>query len=180
MNISKENLSKQQFSMIQSAIEMAEKSMLLMKIGSVLCDSGLKIIGDFNRHGDCFKDPSGSRQNVCTIHAEIGVCIEYYQRFQKISFKNIKKFVLCVVRISPKGEIKNSKPCMECVSYLKKWFPCKILYSTEDGFFLGKIRDIESTHLSLIQIKRKNSPQGKLSKNVDSIRISSSSSSDDE
>jgi hypothetical protein len=179
MNISKENLSKQQYCMIRSAIEMAEKSELLMKVGSVLCDSGLKIIGDFNRHGDCFKDPSGSKQNVCTIHAEIGVCIEYYQKFQKISFKNIRKFVLCVVRISPSGEIKNSKPCKECISYLKKWFPCKILYSTEDGFFLGKIRDIESDHLSLIQIKRKNSPQGKLSKHIEPIRNSSSSSDDE-
>jgi len=179
MNISKENLSKQQYCMIRSAIEMAEKSELLMKIGSVLCDSGLKIIGDFNRHGDCFKDPSGSKQNVCTIHAEIGVCIEYYQRFQKISFKNIRKCVLCVVRITPGGEIKNSKPCMECISYLKKWLPCKILYSTEDGYFFGKIRDIESDHLSLIQIKRKNSPQGKLSKHIDSIRVSSSSSDDE-
>jgi hypothetical protein len=51
---------------------------------------------------------------------------------------------------------------------LKKWMPCKILYSTDDGFFFGKINDLESDHLSYVQMKRRQSRNGRLSlvKNV--------------
>jgi len=76
--------------------------------------------------------------------------------------REIKKLVLCVVRRNNNGRIRNAKPCMECTDYLKKWLPCKIIYSTDDGFFFGKIRDLETNHLSFIQIKRRQSPNGRL------------------
>jgi hypothetical protein len=46
--------------------------------------------------------------------------------------------------------------------------PCKILYSTDDGFFFGKINDLESDHLSYVQMKRRQARNGRLSlvKNV--------------
>jgi hypothetical protein len=110
------------------------------------------------------QDPIGCCHNVCAIHAEMGVCMEYYQRFRKNKkdFRDIKKLTLCVVRKNNNGTIRNAKPCMECTAFLKKWLPCKILYSTEDGFFFGKIKDIESDHLSYLQNKRRHSPMGRL------------------
>jgi hypothetical protein len=170
MNIPIEKLSRQQMSMIDMAIEMAEKSTLSFRVGSVLCYAGIKIIGNCNKHGDHIQDPYGSVHNVCAIHAEVGVCLEYYQRFKKDlkSFRDIKKLVLCVVRRNRCGSLKNAKPCMECTQYLKKWLPCKILYSTDEGFFYGKISELESEHLSYVQMKRRLAPNGRLSstKNV--------------
>jgi hypothetical protein len=165
MNITFENLSKQQVGMVQMAMEMAEKSALSFRVGSVLCNSGIKIVGNCNRHGDQIQDPIGSIHNVCASHAEIGVCIEYYHRFKKDlkSFRDIKKLILCVVRRNRNGKLRNAKPCMECTDYLKKWMPCKILYSTDDGFFLGKISELESDHLSYVQMKRRRATNGRLS-----------------
>jgi hypothetical protein len=164
MNLTIDKLSKQQLLMVQSAIEMAEKSSLSFRIGSALFNSGVKVIGSCNRHGDCIQDPCGSIHNVCAIHAEMSICMEFYQRFKKDdkSFRDIRKLILCVVRRNHNGTIRNAKPCMECTNFLKKWMPCKILYSTDDGFFFGKIRDLESDHLSYIQMKRRCSPKGKL------------------
>jgi hypothetical protein len=164
MHIPLENLSKQQYEMVQHACEMAEKSALAFRVGSVLFTSGNKIIGNCNRHGNMIQDPIGCCHNVCAIHAEMGVCMEYYQRFRKNKkdFRDIKKLTLCVVRKNNNGTIRNAKPCMECTVFLKKWLPCKILYSTEDGFFFGKIKDIESDHLSYLQNKRRHSPMGRL------------------
>ncbi len=159
-----DKLSKQQLSMVEAAIEMAEQSSLNFRVGSVLFNSGIKIIGDCNRHGNTLYDPSGFQHNVCAIHAEMGVCMEYYQRFKKEgnSFRDIRKLILCVVRRNHNGSIRNAKPCMECTNFLKKWFPCKILYSTDDGFVLSKVRDLESDHLSFMQRKRRLSPNGRL------------------
>ena len=165
MNIPYDQLSKQQIIMIDHAKQMARKSHLSFKVGSILWNSGVKILGDCNRHGDIIQDPHGSCHNVCAIHAEMSVCMEYYQRFKKenrINFRDIKKLILCVVRQNSNGIIRNAKPCMECTEFMKKWFPCKILYSTDDGFFFGKIKDLESDHLSFIQLKRRNSPKGRL------------------
>ena len=164
MCIPMDKLTKQQLSMVDGAIEMAEKSELSFRVGSVLFNSGVKIIGDCNRHGDTFYDPCGAQQKVCAIHAEMGVCMEYYQRFKKDdkSFRDIRKLVLCVVRRNHNGTIRNAKPCMECTNFLKKWFPCKILYSTDEGFIFAKVRDLESDHLSFMQMKRRRSPNGRL------------------
>lgn len=166
MDISYNDLSKQKKAMIDLAIEMAEKSALSFRIGSVLCYAGVKIVGNCNRHGDSIQDPIGSIHNVCAIHAEMGVCLEYYQRFRKNikkSFRDVKNLVLCVVRQNRCGSLRNAKPCMECTEYLKKWLPCKILYSTDNGFYYGKISDLESEHLSYVQMKRRRAPNGRLS-----------------
>ncbi len=164
MHLSIENLSKQQYEMVQHACEMAEKSALAFRVGSVLFTSGNKIIGNCNRHGNMIHDPIGICHNVCAIHAEMGVCMEYYQRFRKNKkdFRDIKKLTLRVVRRNKNGTIRSAKPCMECTAFLKKWLPCKILYSTDDGFFFGKIKDMESNHLSYLQNKRRHSPMGRL------------------
>ena len=170
MNILPTALSKHQMSMVQYATEMALKSALSFRVGSVLCYAGIKILGSCNRHGDQIHDPCGSIHNVCAIHAEMGICMEYYQKLKKDnkSFRDVKKFVLCVVRRNRNGKLRNAKPCMECTEFLKKWMPCKILYSTDDGFFFGKINDLESDHLSYVQMKRRQSRNGRLSlvKNV--------------
>ncbi len=164
MCIPMDKLSKQQLTMVEAAIEMAQKSSLNFRVGSVLFNSGIKIIGDCNRHGNILCDPSGIQHNVCAIHAEMCVCMEYYQRFKKEgnTFRDIRKLVLCVVRYNYNGTIRNAKPCMECTNFLKKWFPCKILYSTDEGFVLSKVRDLESDHLSFMQRKRRHSPNGRL------------------
>jgi hypothetical protein len=168
MSIPYEKLSKQQQSMVDSAVEIAQKSRLTVHIGSILYNSGIKIIANCNQHGDSIQDPNGSYHNVCAIHAEMRVCLEYYHKFQKEkkNFRDIRKLILCVVRRNNNGTIRNAKPCMECTAFLKKWLPCKILYSTDDGFCFEKIRDLESDHLSFVQMKRRRSPQGRLSKNT--------------
>jgi len=159
-----DKLTKQQLSMVEETIEMAKKSDLLFRVGTVLFNSGIKVIGGCNKEGDTIYDPFGLPHNVCAIHAEMCVCMEYYQRFKKEikSLRNIRKLVLCVVRYNHNGTIRNAKPCMECTNYLKKWFPCKIIYSTDEGFVFSKISNLESDHLSFMQRKRRHSPNGRL------------------
>ena len=165
MNIPYEKLSRQQLYMIQLTTEMAKKSALSFHVGSILFNSGIEIVSDCNRHGDLIQDPAGTVHNVCAIHAEMAVCMAYYKKHLREgkSLREIKRLVLCVVRRNNNGRIRNAKPCMECTDYLKKWLPCKIIYSTDDGFFFGKVRDLETDHLSYIQIKRRSSPKGRLS-----------------
>lgn len=165
MDIPPNKLSRQQMNMVQLAVDEAIKSKLSFRVGAVLCYAGVKIIGGFNYHGNNVQNPYGYNHNVCAIHAEMGVCMDYYQKIKKDmkSFRDIKKFILCVVRRNKSGNLRNAKPCMECAEYLKKWMPCKILYSTDEGFFFGKISDLDSDHLSYVQMKRRSSPNGRLS-----------------
>lgn len=157
MNIQIEQLSKQQLMLVNRAITQADKSPLNMRIGAVLCKSGIEITGDFNQHGSKIQDPMGINHNVCSIHAEMGICKNYYAKCQrnKISLKDIKKLTLCVVRIGGKGDLRDATPCMECTAFLKKWLPCKILYSTGEGFYYGKVSELDNDHLSYFQMKRR-------------------------
>ncbi len=170
MNILPENLTKQQLLMINSAIENAKRSNLAFRVGSVIYNYGIELVSGCNTHGDYIQDPLGVNHSVCAIHAEINVCLAYYKKFlkekDKISQRDFKNLTLCVVRRNRGGSLRNAKPCMECTEFLKKWFPCKILYSTDDGFYFGKVRDLENDHLSFVQVKRRNSPKGRLPSNT--------------
>lgn len=164
MSIPYEKLSKQHQNMIDATAEIASESKLIFHVGSILYNSGIKVLGGCNCQGDFIYDPNGVQHNVSAVHSEIRVCMEFYQRFQKErkNLRDIRKLTLCVIRRNRNGTIRNAKPCMECTEFLKKWLPCKILYSTDDGFYYGKIRDLESNHLSFVQRKRRHSPNGKL------------------
>jgi hypothetical protein len=168
MNISPEKLTRQQEMMINSAIENAKRSNLLFRVGSVIYNCGIEFVSGCNTHGDYIQDPMGVNHSVCAIHAEINACLSYYKKFlrekDKISQRDFKKLTLCVVRRNRCGSLRNAKPCMECTEFLKKWLPCKILYSTNDGFYQCKVKDLESDHLSFVQEKRRSAPKGVLSK----------------
>ena len=48
-----------------------------------------------------------------------------------------------------RGEtLANSKPCVHCLQYIKKFHVTKIYYTTEKGWKMEKIRDIRTDHIS--------------------------------
>lgn len=70
-------------------------------------------------------------------------------------YRKLRKYTLYVVRINANNELTESKPCAECQKFLEKYFPGKIVYSSDNGE-LVKVRrasDLNSTHLSHYQRK---------------------------
>jgi len=63
-----------------------------------------------------------------------------------------KKADLYVIRINNTGELRNSKPCKECVCAMKVAGIKRVFYSTSEGtIFMEKVQDMRSNHLSNMQ-----------------------------
>lgn len=115
---------------VNFAIETAGKSKQSYKHGAVLFKGG--------------KVHASSPNNY--RHAEVD-CISSLSRCKKV--KNLRYNIL-VVRISPNGELVNSKPCQLCISHLRHSEMVKaVLYSDENGNIVKEnINDITTDHLS--------------------------------
>jgi deoxycytidylate deaminase len=63
-----------------------------------------------------------------TIHAEVNAICSYYNK------KNVKGMDLIVIRVNKYGtELKNSRPCNNCITKLRKLGIRKVYYSNEKG-----------------------------------------------
>lgn len=87
-----------------------------------------------------------SRTNTAGFHAETQV------------LKNCKTRDFIIVIRYENGLFKNSKPCKECIEYLKKHNVKKVIYSTGDQekpFAIEKVYDLCNTWISALS-KNKN------------------------
>lgn len=46
------------------------------------------------------------------------------------------------------GEVVNSKPCLHCLEYIRKFNINKIYYTTESGWKLERVKDMSTAHIS--------------------------------
>jgi deoxycytidylate deaminase len=62
----------------------------------------------------------------------------------------LKKLNILVIRVNSKNELVNSKPCENCIYYLRLYGIKNVYYSNENGEIVKeKITDIENEHQSI-------------------------------
>jgi hypothetical protein len=83
--------------------------------------------------------------NNISIHAEIGVL----RNIKFVSKKIIKKMHLIVIRVTPDGKLASSKPCNNCIKYIRKLGILYISYSIDGGKIITeKVCEFHTDHLS--------------------------------
>ena len=138
-------------------IEQAKNSHINFQHGAVLTKGSKILAKGFNKSRSKFM----SSLHTC-IHAEMDVIHTYIttilHKSININKKNgpnipiLSKCILWVGRISKEGTLVNSKPCCQCIHYLRKIGIKKIGYSTKNGTIcIEKIWEIETNHLSEAQ-----------------------------
>tara|TARA_B110000285_G_scaffold175383_1_gene196717 strand:+ start:247 stop:744 length:498 start_codon:yes stop_codon:yes gene_type:complete len=121
------------------ATKEAWRSTLPMKHGCIAVCGGKIVAKGCNNYRTFSKD--GLIENCCSCHAEVDV-------LRKCIKQNVKsKINLYVVRISDKGEYRNSAPCNKCVTLLKQHNVKMIIYSTDEGLLRKcKLIHYQNTH----------------------------------
>jgi len=77
-----------------------------------------------------------------TIHAEITV-------FEKIPKKKIRGMDILVIRVNKSLELKNSRPCNQCIEKLSKLGIRKVYYSNENGDIVWEfVEQMEKNYVS--------------------------------
>jgi len=90
---------------------------------------------------------------ICfSTHAEIDVLHKVLKRCKLQLFKDIidlSNYTIVVLRFGKNGNLRNSRPCNNCLDTMTKYRIKKILYSTDDGNFkIDKPEVMEKTHTS--------------------------------
>jgi uncharacterized protein YijF (DUF1287 family) len=100
-----------------------------------------------------------------TIHAEVNTITKYIDLYRRKGYKDIDirrklgKETLVVIRIAKnidthienhiEHKMKNSAPCSECITFLKKYNIQKIIYSIDDGSLeFSRVKNLDNTHIS--------------------------------
>lgn len=117
----------------------ANKSDLPFKHGCIAVTSGKIVAKGYNHYRTYSKD--GLIKNCCSCHAEIDVIRKCLKK------GNNKKINLYIVRISDLGELRNSKPCNQCVSIMKNINIKYIIYSTFNGLSKCKLYNLIKSYL---------------------------------
>ncbi len=110
--------------------KVAELSRILQRHACALIKGGKIMAISENKFG---KSP---------IHSEMGAI----ENFLSIRKTKLHKCILIVIRINNRGDICSSKPCDECIKYIKRHGIRKIIYSGESGFFEEDADKISNTH----------------------------------
>ena len=63
-------------------------------------------------------------------------------------FINLKNYTIVVVRIGRDGNIKNSRPCNQCLETMCKYNIKKVIYSTDYSFEVCKPSEMDYCHIS--------------------------------
>ena len=108
----------------------AELSLILQRHACALIKGGKILSISENKFGKSTK------------HSEM-IVIENFLSNRKTK---LNKCILIVIRINNKGEIRSSKPCDECIKYIKKYGIKKIIYSNDSGFQEEGIDNIKNNH----------------------------------
>lgn len=61
---------------------------------------------------------------------------------------------IIVIRVNGEGRLCNSRPCINCLNYMKLFSIKTVHYSTEEGEIISeKIKEMHTTHLSVAHKK---------------------------
>ena len=64
----------------------------------------------------------------------------------------LNKITVLVVRFDNAGNMKMSKPCKHCITYMKFMGVKRVMYSTDDGTIVSeKVKDMDSNHVCAIR-----------------------------
>ena len=132
-------ISRKQEKFIANASYEAMKSPMLFKHGCVAVCNGKQIASGYNNYRTYSKDKIIN--NTCSTHAEID-CVRKCIKNKK----NTKHISIYIVKINKKNELKNSKPCSQCLLFLKKVNIKKIYYS--DGISITKTKGDYTPYVS--------------------------------
>ena len=117
---------KKDFKFMSLAAEQAQKSPCLMKHGCVAVANG-KVVGrGFNHYRTAFSDSFEHRCHSC--HAEISSL----RAALKTNVKP-KKIILYVCRVDKRQVLQESRPCVDCMSTIRKLQIKKIVHSSNNG-----------------------------------------------
>lgn len=139
-------------------IEEAQQSNMNFKHGAILTKGSKTLAKGYNK-------PRSKFMNVLQtcIHAELDVVHNYttitlhkniHLQKKMNHINELSKCTLWVGRLTNSGNLAGSKPCNNCLFYLKKMGIKKIGYSTNNGTMcIEKINNISNDHLSDAQYK---------------------------
>lgn len=108
-------------------------------------------------------------RTVSSMHAEMAVLSLAFRKCcsasaDKENYRNKRKkqqsrknrnrhLDIYVIRLGAQNELRNSRPCFECVKALKKLGVYRVFYSDENGNIrMEKVCDMENAHLSVQQL----------------------------
>ena len=137
---------------INLAREESFKSPVLMKHGCVAVINGRVMARGHNHYRTQSSD--GYIKNSCTCHAEMDTLRTLNKKTIMKKGRggeiNNKKVVLYIVRTDHKGELKESGPCIDCLTQILKLNIKKIIYScNNNSVIISKPKDYTPVHLSL-------------------------------
>lgn len=64
-------------------------------------------------------------------------------------FKNLFGCILFVIRVVRENQVADSKPCFHCTKLIKESGIKKVCFSTDHGFEIVKVSDLENNHFTL-------------------------------
>ena len=145
MNLTIEQLSKRQLSLLNLAIDSALTSPMQSQHGCILALNNTAVTSGKNTTRSLVNG-----QIVVSCHAEIDTIHKYLRRTTE---KSLYKFDLWVIRVGKKAngevELRNSKPCKSCLSAMKIYGLRKIYYSQDEKTIAcSKIKDLEHTYIT--------------------------------
>jgi len=115
------------------AIKEAEKSFHRKRVGAVVFNKKQFISRGHNYSNRSIrKHHPRFRKTPFSIHAEVDAIIK--------AKRNLSGHSIMVVRINNEGELRYSKPCEYCVSYLKYVGIKTVYFSTGDYPFIEKMK----------------------------------------
>ena len=95
---------------------------------------------------------------IMSTHAEIDAIKKYKCKYKHKNGKNYSKnnISIFVIRVNGNGELKMSKPCKHCHSYILSSSNIKkVYYSDENGNIVcEKVRDMECVHIPKLMIDK--------------------------
>jgi deoxycytidylate deaminase len=112
---------------LEKASRLAEKSPLAFKLGCVAVLGGKIIETGYNS----YKNSCSNQfiKNACSCHAEMDVL---HKCGKKHGFNKFNKITLYIARVNNHNNLRTSRPCSECLKYIKKVNVKKIVYVDED------------------------------------------------
>ncbi len=130
---------------IQLLKNIASNSPVKYKHSAALLQGNKVITVGNNKHLDIKYNNEGIK---ISIHAEID-CMS--------NCKNVKGLDLIVIRVNKKGELRNSKPCQECLEKLRKKGIRNVIYSNDlEELEEWNVGELQTDHHSLWNKVRKN------------------------
>jgi len=123
-------------------IKIAEKSDVNQRHSAAIIKNGKIIDMGFNKYCSFAKKS--------TIHAEMDVLSNLKKKYKNTSsFNGLDIIIIRIGNCNNSFVLKNSRPCNQCIDYLKKYNIKKVYYSNEYGDIVcEKLYDMEKKHVS--------------------------------